>query len=268
VSVQLPVAEGNTARLLSRASLVVVSIVAAALFAWPMLSGVLGVPGGVGMTVALVGLPLLVILGSLTQDGSLRSTSVLAVVGVLSALAAAARVLSVGAGGIEFVFIVVIVAGRVLGARLGFVVGVIAVALSSLVWGGFGPWTAFQMFAVGWVAAGAGLLPHLVSGDTRRSRSLERGLLMFYGAVSSYAFGLVMNLWFWPIAVGPGTSVSFSEGAGFVDNATRFLVYSLATSTLTWDTVRAITTVVGLAIVATPALRALRRVHQRLPYTE
>jgi hypothetical protein len=158
---------------------------------------------------------------------------------------------------------VVILAGRILGARLGFVVGVIAVALSSLVWGGFGPWTAFQMFAVGWVAAGAGLLPRMVDTHTPRGRSLEVVALMAYGALASYGFGLVMNLWFWPIAVGPGTTVSFIEGAGFLDNAARFVIYSLASSTLTWDTVRAITTVVGLGIVGKPALQALRRAHPR-----
>lgn len=246
-----------------RTSLVAVSVIAAGLFAWPVLVGVAGIPSGLGMTIALVGVPLLVILGSVSVDGSLRSTSVLALVGVLAAVAAGARVASVGVGGIEFVFIVVILAGRILGARLGFVVGVIAVALSSLVWGGFGPWTAFQMFAVGWVAAGAGLLPRLVTSDTPRGRSLEVLLLMVYGAIASYGFGLAMNLWFWPIAVGPGTTVSFVEGAGFMSNASSFLVYSLASSTLTWDTVRAITTVVGLAIVAKPALQALRRAHQR-----
>lgn len=248
---------------LGRSSLVGVSVVAAGLFAWPILVGIAGIPSALGMTVALVGLPLLVVLGTLVVDGSLRSTSVLALVGVLAALAAGARVASVGAGGIEFVFIVVILAGRILGARLGFVVGVLAVALSSLVWGGFGPWTAFQMFAVGWVAAGAGLLPRMVDTHTPRGRSLEVLALMAYGALASYVFGLVMNLWFWPIAVGPGTTVSFIEGASFVDNATRFVVYSLASSTLTWDTVRAITTVVGLGILGKPALRALRRAHQR-----
>ena len=248
---------------LGRSSLVGVSVVAAGLFAWPILVGIAGIPSTLGMTAALVGLPLLVVLGALVVDGSLRSTSVLALVGVLAALAAGARVASVGVGGIEFVFIVVILAGRILGARLGFVVGVIAVALSSLVWGGFGPWTAFQMFAVGWVAAGAGLLPRIVDTGTPRGRSLEVVALMAYGALASYGFGLVMNLWFWPIAVGPGTTVSFIEGAGFLDNAARFVIYSLASSTLTWDTVRAITTVVGLGIVGRPALQALRRAHQR-----
>jgi energy-coupling factor transport system substrate-specific component len=248
---------------MGRLALVATSAIALVLFAWPLVGGALFVSEGLGMTIALVGLPVVVVTASVALDGSLRSTSVLALVAVLSALAAGARVLSVGVGGIEFVFIVVILAGRILGARLGFIVGVIAVGLSSLVWGGFGPWTAFQMFAVGWVAAGAGLLPRLGDVVTPRSRTTELVMLMVYGALASYAFGLIMNLWFWPIAVGPGTTVSFVEGAGFLENITSFVVYSLASSTLTWDTVRAITTVVGLALVGKPALQALRRGYVR-----
>ena len=246
-----------------RTALLATSAIAVVLFAWPLVAGALLVPGGLGMTIALVGLPVVVVVASLALDGTLRSTSVLALVAVLSALAAGARVLSVGVGGIEFVFIVVILAGRILGARLGFIVGVIAVGLSSLVWGGFGPWTAFQMFAVGWVAAGAGLLPRFGAPVTPRGRTRELMMLMAYGVLASYAFGLIMNLWFWPIAVGPGTTVSFVEGAPLLENVTRFVVYSLASSTLTWDTVRAITTMVGLALVGQPALQALRRAHVR-----
>jgi len=249
--------------LVGRTALVATSAIAVVLFAWPLVAGALLVPGGLGMTIALVGLPVMVVVASLSLDGTLRSTSVLALVAVLSALAAGARVLSVGVGGIEFVFIVVILAGRILGARLGFIVGVIAVGLSSLFWGGFGPWTAFQMFAVGWVAAGAGLLPRLGDPLTPRGRTRELVMLMAYGVLASYAFGLVMNLWFWPIAVGPGTTVSLIEGAPLLENVTRFVVYSLASSTLTWDTVRAITTMVGLALVGKPALQGLRRAHVR-----
>jgi uncharacterized protein (UPF0548 family) len=47
------------------------------------------------------------------------------------------------------------------------------------------------------------------------------------------------------------------------ENLASFLLYSLATSTLTWDTVRAITTVVTLVLVGGAALRALRRVYSR-----
>jgi len=246
----------------TRSTVVAVSVLALALIAWPLVVGSLGLSSSVGVTIALVGVPMLIVLGALVLDESVKSSSVLALVAVMAALAATARVISTGVGGFELIFVVVILAGRVLGARLGFIVGVLAVGLSSLVWGGFGPWTAFQMFGVGWVAAGAGLLPRSHS-HTPGSRRLEVGMLMAYGVVASYSFGFLMNLWFWPIAVGSGTTVSFVEGASVIDNVTRFVIYSLGSSTLTWDTVRAITTAVGLAVVGRSSLLALRRVHVR-----
>ncbi len=114
------------------------------------------------------------------------------------------------------------------------------------------------MLAVGFVGAVAGLLPRW----TGRPR-VELGMLMVYGAAASYVFGLLMNLWFWPVVLGSGTTLSLVEGAGFGENASSFFLYSVATSTLTWDTVRAITTVVTLGVIGIPALTALRRVIAR-----
>jgi len=99
------------------------------------------------------------------------------------------------------------------------------------------------------------------SGGAAGKRELV--MLMVYGAVASYVFGLLMNLWFWPIALGPDTSLSLVEGGSFAENASRFVLYSLASSTLTWDTVRAVTTVMSLVIIGRPALKALRRVYSR-----
>ena len=242
---------------------VTLSIIAAAAFAWPFVAEMSGLPTAIVSTLA-VGIAPVVLVGILiSAETTLREPRVLALVGVLAALAAAARLLSAGVAGIEFVFVVVILAGRILGARLGFVVGAMAMAVSSMVWGGFGPWTAFQMMAVGWVGAGAGLLPLFRLKAGKPFLFNEIALLMVYGAVASYAFGLVMNLWFWPLALGSGTTLSLVQGAGLAENAASFLLYSLATSTLTWDTVRAITTVVTLAAIGGPAVKALRRVYVR-----
>jgi len=205
----------------------------------------------------------IVLVLSLMADSSLRSVNTLAFLGVLSGVAALARVLSTGFGGFEVVFVVVILAGRVLGSRPGFVVGVLAIALSSLVWGGFGPWTPYQMIALGWVGLGAGLIPTKWGRESGLGSRREVLMLAAYGAVASYLFGLLMNLWFWPVAVGPETSISLDSGASLGENLASFLLYSLATSTLTWDTVRAITTVVTLVLVGGAALRALRRVYSR-----
>ena len=234
---------------------------------WPLVLPELGLSVTQAVVVALLAMPLALAGAVWWAQSALTSVRLVALVGVLAALAALARVTSVGLGGFEWVFIVVILAGRALGPAAGFAVGGVGMAVSSLVFGGLGPWTAFQMAGVGTVAAGAGMLPRssgesgeVVSraGVTRR----EIVLLASYGVAAAYLFGLLMNLWFWPIAVGPDTSISFLEGASFVENLTRFVVFSLTTSTLTWDTVRAIVTAIGIVVLARPLLGAIRRVYQ------
>ena len=247
----------------SRHIFVVFSVVALGVFTWPLFAGSGLVEAGVAITLSLVTIPVIVVVLSLMADSSLRSVNTLALVGVLAGVAALARVLSTGFGGFELVFVVVILAGRALGARPGFAVGVLAIALSSLVWGGFGPWTPYQMIALGWVGLGAGLIPAPWGRQFGVGSRREVLVLAAYGVIASYLFGLLMNLWFWPVAVGPETSISLDSGASLGENLASFLLYSLATSTLTWDTVRAITTVVTLVLVGGAALRALRRVYSR-----
>ena len=240
----------------------VLSLLALAVFAWPLAVGTGVVEPTLALTLSVVAIPVFAASLSFSVESSLRSVNIVALVGVLAGTAALARVLSTGFGGFELVFVVVILAGRALGPRQGFVVGVLAIALSSLVFGGFGPWSAYQMIALGWVGLGAGLIP-FSWGRTTRGTRLEVAALALYGAISSYLFGLLMNLWFWPLAVGPDTSLSLDFDASWGENLASFLLYSLATSTLTWDTVRAVTTVVTLLLVGGPALRALRRVYSR-----
>ncbi|WP_324014935.1 ECF transporter S component [Microbacterium sp. JZ37] len=203
------------------------------------------------MAVAVAPLAVIAVLALL--DGSVRSAHTLAHLAVLGAVGAAIRIVGTGVGGVEALFVLLILAGRVLGARFGLLLGAVSIGMSALLWGGVGPWLPFQMFACGWVAAGAGLLPRRVRGRA------EIAMLCVYGVAASYAFGLIMNMWFWPFAVGAGTGASYAPGAPLAENLASFLVYSLVTSTLSWDTLRAITTVVGLALVGTACLRALRR---------
>jgi len=68
-----------------------------------------------------------------------------------------------------------------------------------------------------------------------------------------------MSLWFWPFAVGPTTSISYVPGAALGDNLLSFLTYSLLSSTLTWDTVRALSVAIGLVVFGRPLIRTLER---------
>jgi energy-coupling factor transport system ATP-binding protein len=197
--------------------------------------------------------PLVAVVALWLAQGQLRGPRQIALLGILAALAAGTRIATSGVGGFEFVFVVVILGAAALGARFGFLLGATAILLSSLFFGGVGPWTAFQLFAVGWVGAGAGLI------GKRLGLHLKSWHLAGYAVLASYLFGLIMNLWFWPFAVGPQTSVSFNPEADLTQNIASFFSYSLISSTLTWDTVRAVSSAVLILLIGKPFIQTLRR---------
>lgn len=235
-------------------TLIAANLVALASFTWPFAAS--GLPAQAEAAapwaaLALVPIAALVVMAAL--DESVRSAHTLAYLSVLAAVGTAVRIASTGVGGVEAVFVLLILAGRAFGARFGMLLGAATIALSSTVFGGYGPWTPFQMFACAWVGAGAGRLPRRIGGRA------EIAMLCAYGVVASYVFGLLMNVWFWPFAVGADTTISYVPGAPLGQNLGSFLLYSLVTSTAGWDTLRAITTVVGIVLIGRPVLAALQR---------
>lgn len=204
-------------------------------------------------------IPLLiaVVLSELHRGG--LDAKAIAMLGVLSAVNAAMRPLGAGTAGVETVFFLLILAGRVYGPGFGFVLGSTSLFASALITGGIGPWLPFQMLASSWMGLGAGLLPR---PDLRGRK--EIAMLCAYGAASAWAFGLLLNMWFWPFAIGvsDGTTdpgLAFVPGDSLANSLTRFLAFSLATSTLGWDTGRAITNVVAIVVIGPAVLLTLRR---------
>ncbi|MEV7134091.1 ATP-binding cassette domain-containing protein [Arthrobacter sp. NPDC093128] len=237
------------------AILAAANLLALGAFCWPLLAAALPEDAAAALPYAALAIaPLAAVAVVVSMDGSVRSAHTVALLGVLAAVGSAVRVASTGVGGVEAVFILLILAGRAFGARFGMLLGAATIAISSALWGGIGPWTPFQIFACAWVGAGAGLLPRRVRGKA------ELWMLGGYGALASYLFGLLTNLWFWPFAVGAGTGISYVAGAPLGTNLSSFLLYSLVTSTAGWDTLRAITTIVGIALVGRAILAAFRRV--------
>lgn len=237
------------------AALAAANLVALAAFCWPLLAAAFPEDAAAALPYAALAIaPIAAVAVVVSLDGSVRSAHTVALLGVLAAVGSAVRVASTGVGGVEAVFILLILAGRAFGARFGMLLGAATIAVSSALWGGIGPWTPFQIFACAWVGAGAGLLPRRVRGKA------ELWMLCGYGVVASYLFGLLTNLWFWPFAVGAGTGISYVPGAPLGTNLSSFLLYSLVTSTAGWDTLRGITTIVGIVVVGRAILAALRRV--------
>ncbi len=239
---------------LQRFGLIAVSLIGLTGFLWPLwLPQAVGNSDSTSGWLAIALLPLLAITALWFAQGKLAGPRQIALLGLLASIAAATRIATSGVGGFELIFVVVILGAAALGARFGFLLGASAILLSSLFFGGIGPWTAFQMFAVGWVGAGAGLL------GKRMGKKLKSWQLASYAVVSAYVFGLIMNLWFWPFAVGPQTSISFDGQASLGQNLASFLAYSLVSSTLTWDTVRAISSAVLILLIGKPFIETLRR---------
>lgn len=233
-------------------ALTLLSIAALAVFFWPLWFDATGIEESLAGSLAVIAAIVIAAAMFVVFDGELIGPKQLALLGLLAALGAALRVATGGTGGFELVFLVVIVGGAALGVRFGFLLGALTILVSSIFFGGFGPWTAFQIFATSWVGAGAGLVG-------RHFGRWRIPALASYGVVASYLFGLIMNLWFWPFAVGPTTSISYVPGAAIGENLTSFLTYSLLSSTLTWDTVRALSIAVGLVAFGRPLIRTLER---------
>ena len=244
----------------STVTLALASFAGAIAFGWPLLR----VPSeNVGHAtdaplVFLLLLPiLLVVILAEIADGGIDAKA-LAMLGVLSAIGAALRPLGAGTAGIETSFFLLIVAWRVFGPGFGFVLGSTTLFASALLTGGVGPWLPFQMLAASWVGLGAGLLPAM------RGRR-EIALLAVYAAAAALAFGLLMNLWFWPFVLGDDTAISYLPGAPVLENLHRLLLYSFATS-LGWDVVRAITNVVLILLLGPAVLAVLRRTARRAAF--
>lgn len=245
------------------AALALVSIAGLTMFLWPLLvvppEGFSHAQDAPFVFVLIMPVIVLVVLGELNGGGI--DTKGIAMLGVLTAIGAALRPVGAGVAGIETVFFMLILAGRVYGPGFGFVLGTTTLFASALLTGGIGPWLPFQMLAAGWVGLGAGLLPTRVRGR------YEVALLALYGAVSAYAFGFLLNMWFWPYAVGADTTLSYEPGAAVFENLRRFFWYTVATSTLGWDTGRAITNVVALVVLGPTVLAVLRRASRRAAFT-
>ncbi|ACU36230.1 ECF transporter S component [Actinosynnema mirum] len=243
------------------ASLLVAGAISLIAFGWPLLvepgAGIARSTDAPWLFALLLPLVIAVVLAELSEGG--LDSKAVAVLGVLSALGAAVRPLGAGTAGVETVFFLLVLGGRVFGPGFGFVLGSTTLFASALLTGGVGPWLPYQMIGAAWVGLGAGLLPRC-----RGWRELL--VLSAYGAVAGLGYGLLLNLSFWPFALGAHSDLSFQPGEPVWSNLTRLALFSLATS-LGWDVGRAITTALLVATTGPVLLRTMRRAARRAAFT-
>ena len=243
--------------------LALASAVGVAAFTWPLfVSNPSGSENLAHATDApwifVVVVPLLIaILLAEVADGGLDAKAV-AVLGVLVACGAALRAPTTGATGFTGVLFLLIPGGRVFGRGFGFVQGAMTMFVSAILTGGVGPWLPFQMMSAAWIGYFAGCLP------PARGRA-EVWMLAAYGAVAGLAFGLVMDMWFWPFATSSNSELHFVAGAPVVENLRRFWAFHL-TSALGFDIPRAVSNALLVLVAGAPVLAALRRAARRAAF--
>ena len=256
-------------RPLSAVVLLIASVGGLMMFIWPLLISAEPTPtqhvsDAPFVFMAILPVLVLLVLAQLGDGG--MDTKALAMLGVLAAVNAALRPLGAGINGIETVFFLLILAGRVFGPGFGFLLGCTSLFASALLTAGVGPWLPFQMLSAAWIGLGAGLLPHRIFGRTIKGGG-EIALLAGYGVLAAYLFGALMNMWYWPFVTGAMdeslAGLAYIPGGPLGENLHHFLVYTLLTSTLGWDTGRAITNAVAIVILGPPVLAVLRRAARR-----
>jgi energy-coupling factor transport system substrate-specific component len=230
-----------------------------ALFIGPLLLGP-AFPQPAVLFSALIAVSTLVVLGVALQTHRL-STRLLAVLAALVAIDATLRlVIVIGLLGFSPIFFLVIAGGFVMGPSFGFAGGALTLLLSAVLTAGLGPWLPYQMLAAGWVGMGAGYLGRV----TRRSASpWAITVLCLYGCAAGFAYGLLLDLWEWPLLVASGSSpLSWVPGTGLAALLPRFGRFYLATS-LAYDSFRAAGNVVLIALLGPAVIRALDRFRRR-----
>lgn len=219
--------------------------------------------GDAPVVASLVGALALTAVALEVRRGTMNGATI-ALLGVLGASAGLLRLLDLPGGG-SGIFFLVVLAGAAFGPRFGLLLGLVAMATSAVVTGGIGPWLPFQMLALAWMGALAGV----VGRWTRRLRpTAELAALAAYGWVWGFVFGAIMNLWFWPFSVGGASSLSWSPELGLVDTVQRYWSFYAVTS-LGWDAAGALTNALLIVVTGRALLPSLRRFGARLePVTE
>jgi energy-coupling factor transport system substrate-specific component len=198
------------------------------------------------------------------------SAKAIALMGVLVAMNSVLRFAEVAIpmpGGFSPIFPLILLGGYVFGARIGFLLGSLTILASALITGGVGPWMPYQMLTAGWVGMSA-VLVRVPLRALRRAGAASAGaevaLLAAFGIFWGFAYGMIMNIWFWPFAMGP-SSMYWQPGIGAWETLQRYAVFYAVTS-LAWDVVAAVGNALLIVLLGSAVLRILRRFHRRFDF--
>jgi energy-coupling factor transport system substrate-specific component len=190
------------------------------------------------------------------------SAKTVALLGSLVAIDATLRLVPTFLGASP-IFLLVVLTGFVYGPAIGFQMGVLTLLVSAFLTGGIGPWLPYQMLGTGWIGLTAGWLPH------PRAARHRVWLLAGFGAVWGLLFGLLLNLWFWPVTApgaGANPSLYWTPGLGLGETFHRYAAFYAVTS-FGYDLFRAAGNALLLLLLGGPVLVLLERYRDRFSWT-
>jgi energy-coupling factor transport system substrate-specific component len=245
-------------RVLSKIAIAIAGLSSLLMFAWPLLIATQNQSeNALAQSVFIALMPIVIVLTLVEFATGEIGSRQLAILGVLTAVNAVIRLLGAGTAGIETAFFLIIIGGYVFRSSFGFILGSTSILVSALLGAGVGPWLPFQMMAAGLVGLGAGALPRFAN------KKLQVGTLIVFAIFASFAYGALMTLWNWPFLAGTGSAVAYSGGAPLLRNLSHFINYEILTGGFIWDSGRAITTSILIALTAPALLATLKRAANR-----
>ncbi|MBM3308709.1 MAG: ECF transporter S component [Candidatus Altiarchaeales archaeon] len=164
----------------------------------------------------------------------------IALLGMLTALVVVSRQLFHSVGEFSPVFFLVMVIGVVYGSLSGFMVGASTMLVSNFLLG-HGPWTPYQMLALGLVGFFAGLM------QTRNTI-----ILTVYSIFAAYFYGFVTDLFWW---------------SAFAAEHSLQTYIAVASAGLLMDSSRALGNVLFTLVLSKPLIKILQRFRNRFHYT-
>lgn len=191
---------------------------------------------------------------------SLKQLALLAALVAINSSLRLAETILPGPGGFTPIFLLIILAGAVFGAQMGFLMGALTMLVSAFITGGVGPWLPYQMLTAGWMGMSAGIFHR-----PRPAPSIGRGelvLLCLFAAAWGFVYGAIMNLWEWPFQIGD-PAISFRAGVTLLQAIQRYAAYYALTS-LWWDFFGAAGNVILMALFGRATLNLLRRFEKKL----
>ena len=162
----------------------------------------------------------------------------IALISMLATISAVLRIPFAAIPGVQPCTYLIICSGYVFGPIAGFMVGAMTPFVSNFFLG-HGPWTPYQMLAWGLIGIGSAYI-----------RKIKPGVksLIVIGLIYGFAYGIIMNIWFWASFIYPLTLTTFA--------------FSMINS-IWFDTLHAVSNAVFLSIFGMKTISILERFKKR-----